>query len=323
MERNMVNGQIVDFLPKFRTYKDYSKKPKEIDALLDALVSTDNVPNDVFSHLRLISVTRYYCPICVFAGKMLVGFSYEKQEGDRKAKISDTLQAGAFLSIPCHVQGALPEGIELKDEIAEEISLGDGDQRQLEEEAKEKGWKVEFPEGVDADTVLEQYEKQMLAMIKDFAMKILKEELGNVSNLKINNFEFQQNAPDDDVIPGAQLCKQPVSIIEYEYKGQKFKGIYKDGELNANFPVDNDSKEVQSKYHKQIGICAVAMFLMLVIQFTLLHSWPVTFLVLVGIGGYLFKLNHDLKKIQSEASGARGKVRDTIKAENLLAAIKG
>jgi hypothetical protein len=321
MERNMVNGKYMDFLPSFRTYKDYSKEPKDVDALLDALVSTDNVPNDVFNHLRLLSVTRYYCPICVFAGKMLVSFSYEKQEGDKIAKISDTLQAGAFLCIPCHVQGALPEGIELKDEIAEEISLGDGDQKQFEDEAKAKGWKVEFPEGVDADTVIRQYEKQMLAMVKDFAMKILKEELGNVNKLRINNFEFRQNAPDDDVIPGSQLCKQPVSIIEYEYKGQTFKGIYKDGELNAVYPIDNDSKEFQGKFHKKMGICAIAAILMFVIQFTLLHSWPVTFLVLVGIGGYLFKLSRDLKRIQSEASGERSKVRGTIKAEDLLAAI--
>ena len=71
-----------------------------------------------------------------------------------------------------------------------------------------------------------------------------------------------------------------------------------------------------------MGICAIAALIMLVIQFTLLHSWPVTFLVLVGIGGYLFKLSHDLKKIQAEASGERGKVRETIKAEDMLAAIK-
>lgn len=321
MERNMVNGQIVDFLPKFKTYKNY-KKTEDIDALLNALVTTENVPNDVFEHLKLLSVTRYYCPICVFAGTMLVSFSCEKKDGDRTMQIKDTMQAGAFLSIPCHVQGALPEGIELRDEIAEEISLGDADQKQLEEEAKEKGWRIEFLEGVDADTVLQQYEKQMLAMIKDFAKKILKEELGNVSNLKINNFEFQQNAPDDDVIPGSQLCKQPVSIMEYSYKGQTFKGIYKGGELTADYPIDNDSKEVQSKYHKQMGICGAAMILMLIIQFVLLHSWPVTFLVLVGLGGYLFKLKYDLKKIQSEASGERGKARDAIKAENLLSAIK-
>ena len=322
MERNMVNGKFMDFLPTFRTYKDFTKEPKDVDALLNALVSTDNVPNDVFNHLKLLSVTRYFCPICVFAGEMLVSFSYEKQEGDRIAKISDTLQAGAFLTIPCHVQGALPEGVVLKDEISEEISLGDADQKQLEEDAKIKGWDIEFPEGVDADAVIRQYEKQMLAMVKDFAMKILKEELGNVNKLKINNFEFRQNAPDDEVIPGSQLCKQPVSIIKYEYKGQTYKAIYKEGELNANYPVDNDSKEIQGNYHKKMGICAIAALIMLVIQFTLLHSWPVTFLVLVGIGGYLFKLSHDLKKIQAEASGERGKVRETIKAEDMLAAIK-
>lgn len=233
------------------------------------------------------------------------------------------MQAGAFLVIPCHVKGALPAEIVLQDEIMEEVSLGKADQKQLEEEAKAEGWKLELPEGVDGDAVVKQYESQMLAMVKDFAMKILKEELRNASKIKIDGFEYRQNAPDDEIIAGSTLCKQPVSIIEYEYKGQTFKAIYKKGEFVADYPEDNASKEVMSGYHKKMGICVAAMVLMLIIQFTLLHSWPVTFLVLVGLGGVLYKFYHDLSKILSDASGERGKAREAIKAEDLLAATKG
>lgn len=322
MERNMVNGEYFDFLPTLRTYKNYESKTEDVDALLNALVTTHNVPNDVFENLHLRSVTRYYCPICVIAGQMFVNFSYEKQEGDRTRKISDTMQSGAFLVIPCHVNGALPADIVLQDEIMDEVSLGKVDQKQLEEEAKVEGWKLELPEGVDGDAVVKQYESQLLAMVKEYAMKILKEELRNVSKIKIEGFEFQQNAPDDEIIAGSTLCKQPVSIIEYEYKGQTFKGLYKKGEFVADYPEDNGSKEVMSSYHKKMGVCVVAMILMLILQFTLLHSWPATFLVLVGLGGVLYKFYHDLAKILSDASGERGKARETIKAEDLLAATK-
>lgn len=48
------------------------------------------------------------------------------------------------------------------------------------------------------------------------------------------------------------------------------------------------------------GIIVTAALQMPVIQFTLLHSWPVTLLVIIGIEGYLFKLSHDLKNNLSE-----------------------
>ena len=323
MEQEIINGELIQFEKPLSVYKNFDKPNEDIDALLNYLVTTDNVPNDVFEHLKLRSVTRYYCPICVIAGQMLVNFSYEQQEGDRTVKVKDGMQAGAFLVIPCQVSGALPADISLSDEIMEELKLGKVDLKQLEDNSKEEGWKLEMPEGVDGDAVVDQYKDQMLAMVKDFAMKILKEELKNPSKLKIDGFEFKQNADDDEIFPGSKLCKQPVSIIEYEYKGNVFKAVYKKNEITAEYPVDSDSETVQNAYHKKMGLCVAGMVLMLILQFLLIHSWPVTFLVLLILGGVIFKFSRDLSKIQQAASGERGKIRDTLQVKDLFAALKG
>ena len=172
------------FAPVLKTYLDYnnSKPAEDVEALMNNLVTAHNVPNDIFEHLRLKSLTRYYVPLCVFAGAMTAHFTCEKTEGDQKVRISDVLQAGAFLKIPCHVKGACPDIVLQDDEILEQISLGTADEAKIKAEAEEKGLKVEFPEGVDADAVVKQYESQMLGMLREEAEKIIKNELGNVSN---------------------------------------------------------------------------------------------------------------------------------------------
>ena len=315
-ENNAIEG-FAPQQPDTRIYKGYKNEYEDVDALLNALVKTDNVPNDVFEKLKLRSATRYYCPICVIAGQMVVNFQYEKQEGDRTVRLKDGMQAGAFLSIPCHVTGALPEGIDLKDEIDEQVSLGGANMKDLEALA-DKGYTVDFPEGVDGDAVVDQYKDQMLAMIKDFAMKILKEELNNPSKLKINGFEYNQNAPDDEMIPGATMCLQPVTILEYEYEGNVFKATYYEGGLHAEYPVDNNSETVQKDYYKKMGLCVTGMVLMLILQFALIHTWIVTFIVLLGLGGYIYKLHRELSAIQGSASDQRGTQRAKYTAADFL-----
>ena len=162
----------------------------------------------------------------------------------------------------------------------------------------------------------------MLAMVKEHAMQVLKEELGNPSKLKINGFEFNQNAPDDEYIPGATLCKQPVTIMEYEYEGNVFKANYMKDELRADYPVDNDSEAVQKGYHKKMGICVCGIVLMLILQFALIHSWIVTLIVLLGLGGYIFKLHRELSAIQGSASDQRGTQRAKYTAADFLAPLK-
>ncbi len=321
MEENQMNMAVTPQEPDTKIYKGYNSEYEDVDALLNALVKTDNVPNDVFEKMKLRSVIRYYCPVCVIAGHILVNFQYEKQEGDRTVRIKDGMQSGAFLRIPCHVAGALPEDIVLQDEIGEEFTMGGANMKDLEALAQ-KGYTVLFPEGVDGDAVVDQYKDQMLAMVKEHAMQVLKEELGNPSKLKINGFEFNQNAPDDEYIPGATLCKQPVTIMEYEYEGNVFKANYMKDELRADYPVDNDSEAVQKGYHKKMGICVCGIVLMLILQFALIHSWIVTLIVLLGLGGYIFKLHRELSAIQGSASDQRGTQRAKYTAADFLAPLK-
>lgn len=308
------------FADDLKTYKDFSSPTEDVDALLNNLAKEDNVPNDIFDNLKLRSVTHYYVPLCVFAGEMTVQFSCERTQGDQVQKIKDTMVQGVFLKIPCHKSGVYPAVIEQCDEVFEEISLGTADKKELVNSAK--GWKVEFPEGVDAQAVVDQYQSQMLGMLREYAKDVLKEELGNVSKLKIEDLSFNAGGIDEH-ITGANLCRQPFSVMEYEYKGETFTAVYEKGKFIADkFPEDAGSKEVEGTYHKRMGICAVGIVLMLILQFALIHSWPVTFIVLVVLVGVLIKFRRDLSKIQEASSDARSSERAKLSAESFLAPLR-
>lgn len=312
------------FAPVLKTYLDYnnSKLAEDVEALMNNLVTVHNVPNDIFEHLRLKSLTRYYVPLCIFAGEMMAKFTCEKNEGDQIIKISDVLQSGVFLKIPCHVKGACPAIVQQSDEILEQISLGTADETKIKAEAAERGWQVEFPEGVDADTVVKQYESQMLDMLRKNAEKIIKDELGNVSKLKINDISFNANGIDEH-ITGANLCRQPVSVIEYEYKGITYQATYQKGQfIFDSYPEDDSSKEIQTTARHRLFICAAVAVLILVLQGILIHSWPVSFLLLVATGGVAYKFYHDLSKMLDAATDVRGQEKSKHGAEEYVSQLK-
>lgn len=312
------------FAPVLKTYHDYdhSKTAEDVEALMNNLVTEHNVPNDIFDHLRLKSLTRYYVPLCVFAGEMTAHFTCEKTEGDQKIKISNVLESGAFLKIPCHVQGACPEIVRQSDEVLEQLSLGTADEAKIKAEAEEKGWKVEFPEGVDADAVVRQYEKEMLGMLRQKAEEMIREELGNVSKLKITDFSFNAGGIDEH-ITGANLCRQPVSVMEYEYKGNVYQATYQEGEFTfGSHPEDTGSKEVQTKTRNRLYICAAVAVLILVLQVLLIQNWPTAFLLLVATGGAAYKFRRDLQKIRDAAADVRGQEKAKHSVEEYVAQLK-
>ena len=304
--------------PQLNIYKNFGSETEDVDALLNRLVTAENVPNDIFENLRLLSVTRYYAPQCVFSGTITVRYSYEQTKGEKVYKTTDVANMPAMLKIPCHVGGALPAEIEQRDEFLTSFNLDGTDEQTLLSNAQ--GWTVEFPEGIDGEAVIDQYSEQMDKLLHDYAINKLKNDLGSVDKLKLLDLSFTQMA--GGIMDFVTLCRQPYSIIEYEYKGQSFKALYQQGEFrDFGLPVDDSTKKQNDRLTRHIGECAVGIVVMLILQFVLIHFWPVTLVVIAALLVLLFKFRKEQNTMNESASDERSTQKANYTAEKYLSAL--
>lgn len=317
MDNNFNEIPLVDKTKLMAIYQNFGNAMEDVDTLLNALVKQDNVPNDVFEHLRLIKVTHYYVPLCFLIGQITMPYSYKKTEGNTLHKESNVMSAGVCIKVPCHVQGALPdEDLILNDEILTEFSHDNVDPEELVSEAH--GYTVAMPDGVDGDAVQYQHSDPIIKMARKYAEDLLKQELGEVDKLTLGDMSLTLNA-DDDIMPGTILCRQPISIIQYAYKDQTFKALYKQGCFTSNgYPIDNTMKDQDDKILFKAGLCVFGFIGMLIVQILFLHYWPVTLLVLIVLGGVFYYFWKQHKALQSAGSDVRSKRRNSVNAYDLL-----
>ncbi|MBO4612428.1 MAG: hypothetical protein J5671_04570 [Bacteroidaceae bacterium] len=304
-------------------YANYNSDTEDVDALLNALVTENNVPNDVFENLKLKRLTRFYVPVVLFAGQGTVEFSCEYKRGEDTYREKNTWTSGLVYKAAAYYSDGVPEQARLDEEISDkgfEVSSLHPDT--LTSEAQ--GCEVIFPDAATPEEIVNANSSAMLDSMKEFMTdqlkRELKKQLGSFSNLKVSSVNFEQFADDDEFMPGTTICRQPVTVMEFEYKGQTYLADYrKDMFTCPRYPVDDTSAAVEKQAHTRMGYCAAAAGVVLLLQFLLLHMWSVTLILLLIVGGVTFKFYHDLSQVRQAAQGSRKTERNKVKAADMMA----
>lgn len=310
-------------MPDFSKMKNVFRNmeiSEDVRTMLQSLAKENNVPNDIFEHVKLISDVHYLLPVYLVAGHIEAPYSYEKQKGDKIYHYEDTYMRPVCYKLPAYV------GTDVPKEAWVPVEMFDPDYSTTyippENLEKQKvGWSIVEPDAGDVQEMLTFWGKDMAQLFKEQTREDLKKNLGSVDKLNIKNNGFcLDDSPGMDPI---SLAFEEVAIVEYDYKGITYKCVCrKDYVKHVSLPQDTESREVERQLNLRKNICLGAMALIVVLQFALIHSWAFTLIALLIAFGVWYKFNYDLKKIQKASSGSRQEKLNSLKASDFLEPLK-
>lgn len=318
METNE-STQMPDFSKMKKVFRNL-EKGEEINMMLQSLARENNVPNDIFEHLKVTSDVHYFLPILFVVGQIQAPYSYEKKKGEKIYHYEDAYICPACFKLPAYAGSDVPKEAWVPLEMFEpKYSATYIPPENLEKQ--KVGWTLIEPEAGEMGEVLTFWGKDMAKMFKEHTRQDLEKNLGSVDNLKIKDNSFAPGAgPGIDPISSAY---EEVAIVEYDYKGTTYRCVcFKNEVKHVSIPQDSESKEIERQANLRKNICWGVMGLFLILHFVLIHSWIVTIIAIAIASAALFKFNHELKQIRNASSGSRLEKLKGINAIDLIEHLK-
>ena len=101
-------------MPDFSKMKNVFRNmeiSEDVRTMLQSLAKENNVPNDIFEHLKLISDVHYLLPVYFVVGHIEAPYSYEKQKGDKIYHYEDTYMRPVCYKLPAYVGTDVPKEV--------------------------------------------------------------------------------------------------------------------------------------------------------------------------------------------------------------------
>ena len=99
-------------IPDFSKMKNVFRNleiSEDVRMMLQSLAKENNVPNDIFEHLKLTSDVHYFLPIYFVVGHIEAPYSYEKKKGDKIYHYEDTYMRPVCYKLPAYVGSDVPK----------------------------------------------------------------------------------------------------------------------------------------------------------------------------------------------------------------------
>lgn len=287
----------------------------ELQGLLQGLATAPNVPDDIFSHLKIKKVHRYHVPVYVW--NLVATGTVES--GDKLYDFNKQMT----VIFPGYREGDVPKELQVPMFVTDEDCAYDVHPVSYLTDESHVWTSMAFD--FEEESVVEQkYGKavggEMARILKAWLKK--EQHLSDDMNFRQYNIEFDA---DESEAPSKFPAYHPVSVIQYEYKDQRFEIVYDCNGLRAEagtMPVEAEAKGVEDFYNKRktaslVGMGAVVLFHQLV-----WGHWLLTGILLLGLLGLWYKFRSELQGIQAAASDVRLKQLEALTDEECKALLE-